>query len=223
LVATLSLFTISLSAAIFTPMSMAFISSQKSLKEIYEKSFRYALILILPFAVGTMLLANQIILLIYGDAYMNSVGALQILIWSGTLFFLNSIFFTTLGSINKQNFTSIVMGIGVAVNVFLNLILIPNYSYIGAGIASISTQVACFIFAFYFLSKYLEMIPIHKYLIKPLIACVGMGFFIFSFQNINLFILIFMAIIVYFAIFLAIKGFDKADWEFLQRLIKRDS
>jgi len=36
-----------------------------------------------------------------------------------------------------------------------------------------------------------------------------------------LFVLVFAAAIVYFVIFIGIKGFDKDDWELLKRLIKR--
>ncbi len=113
------------------------------------------------------------------------------------------------------------MGGGAVVNVFLNLLLIPKFSYIGAGIATVVTQGTCFILAFYLMSKYLYRLPLHKNIVKPIIASLGMGFFVYYFQNANLLILVFTAALVYFVIFMAINGFDKEDWQLLKRLIKR--
>lgn len=220
-VSALSFINAALITAIFPSMSNAFISSKESLNGIYEKSFRYSFFFLLPIAVGTTLLADRIILLVYGESFIHSIGALQILIWSGVLSFLNSLYYTTLGAINRQKTTSIVMGGGAVVNVFLNLLLIPKLSYIGAGIATIATQGTCLILAFYFMSKYLYRLPLHKNIVKPLIASFGMGVFIFYFLNVNLFVLVFAAAMVYFVIFIGIKGFDKEDWELLKRLIRR--
>lgn len=221
LVSALSLANAALITAIFPSMSNLFVSSKKSLNGIFESSLKYSLILLLPIAVGTTLLADNIILFIYGESFIHSVGALQLLIWSGVLSFLNSLYYTTLGAINRQKIISIVMGSGAIVNVFLNLLLIPKLSYIGAGIATITTQAACLIVAFYFMSIYLYKIPLRKIVLKPMIASFGMGFFVLYFQNINLFILVFSAAVVYFIIFIGLNGFNNEDWDLFRRLTKR--
>lgn len=221
LVSALSFINAALITAIFPSMSNAFVASKRSLNEIYEKSFRYSLIFLLPIAVGTTLLADRIIMFMYGESFIHSISALQILIWSGVLSFLNSLYYTTLGAINRQKTTSIVMGGGAVVNIFLNLLLIPKLSYIGAGIATIATQGTCLILAFYFMSKYLYKLPLHKNVVKPMIASFGMGFFVFYFQHVNLLLLVFLAAMVYFVLFVGIKGFDKGDWELFKGLIKR--
>ena len=221
LVSSLSLISIGFITAIFPSMSNSFVSSKKSLIGIYESSFKYSLILLLPIAVGTTLLADRIILFVYGESFIHSVGALQILIWSGVISFLNSLYYATLGAINRQKITSIIMGSGAIVNVFLNLLLIPMLSYIGAGIATIATQAACLILAYYLMSKYLHKLPLFKLTVKPMIASIGMGFFLLYFHNINLLILIVSAAIVYFVMFIGIKGFDNEDWNLFRRLIKR--
>ena len=71
------------------------------------------------------------------------------------------------------------------------------------------------------MSKYLYRLPLHKNIVKPLIASLGMGFFVFYFMDANLLVLVFAAAMVYFVIFVGIKGFDKEDWELIKRLIKK--
>ncbi|MGP8024560.1 MAG: polysaccharide biosynthesis C-terminal domain-containing protein [Methanobacterium sp.] len=39
-------------------------------------------------------------------------------------------------------------------NIALNLLLIPKYSYIGASLATVVTELFCFIFGLYFLNKW---------------------------------------------------------------------
>ncbi len=221
LVSALSFANTALIAAIFPSMSNSFVSSKKSLNGIYETSFKYCLIFLLPIAIGTTLLADKIILFVYGERFIHSVGALQILIWSGILSFLNSLYYTTLGAINRQKITSIVMGSGAIVNVIFNLLLIPKLSYIGAGVATVATQAVCLIIAFYFMSIYLYRLPLCKIIIRPIIASLGMGFFVLYFRNINLLILVFSATIVYLVIFICINGFDNGDWDLFKRLTKR--
>ena len=54
-----------------------------------------------------------------------------------------------------------------------------------------------------------------------MIASLEMGFFVLYFLDVNLFVLVFAAAMVYFVIFISIKGFGKEDWELLKRLIKK--
>ena len=78
-------------SAIFPMLSRLNVSSKELLKYSYETSFKYLLILGLPIAVGTTLLANPIILLIYKSGFTQSIVALQILIWSIPIIFINYI------------------------------------------------------------------------------------------------------------------------------------
>jgi O-antigen/teichoic acid export membrane protein len=121
--------------ALFPVMSRLFVSSKDSLNMVYERSFKYLVMLGLPVSVGGMLLAPRIILFIFGEQFANSIIALQILIWSGLLLSMYRPMSYLLGSINRQGTMALIGGIGAAINVGLNLLLIPKWSYIGAGAA----------------------------------------------------------------------------------------
>ncbi len=74
--------------AILPVMSNNFKSSFGSVKKVYERSFKYFIILGIPIAALSTVLASKIILLLYGTAYLPSVQALQILIWTIPIIFL---------------------------------------------------------------------------------------------------------------------------------------
>lgn len=77
---------------IFPVMSRFYVSSKDSLRFAYETYFRYMVMIGIPIGFGTTLLADRIILLIFGAEYENSIIALQILVWSSVFIFLSSAF-----------------------------------------------------------------------------------------------------------------------------------
>ena len=198
-----------------------FISSKDSLKIIYEKSFKYLFILGLPITIGTTLLADRLIHLFYGEQFNNSVIILQILAWDILLIFLYWSLTVTLVSINKQNKVIIIAFLTAIINITLNIALIPSFSYIGAAIATIISEIFLISSYLYFNSRYIYSIKIHKIIPKPIIACTLMGIFIYQFNNINLFVLIMLAIILYFTSLFLLKGFSNDDIQVLKKLLKR--
>jgi len=219
LIETLIFIPATFAGAIFPVLSNFYVSSQESLKLIYKKSFKYLFIVGLPIAVGTTILAHKIILFIYKSDFTHSITALQILIWTIPIIFLTYMFGTMLASINKQFLALKINFLCMILNVVINLILIPRYSYIGASIATVITELLSFILCFYFLSKFVYKIQIHKYILKPIIASTIMGLFIFSFAKTNLFLLICISIVIYFSVLIPLKTFSKKDVSLFKQVV----
>ena len=211
LIETLMFIPATFAGAIYPVLSNFYVSSQESLKLMYKKSFKYLFIVGLPIAVGTTILAHKIILFIYKSGFTHSMIALQILIWAIPIIFLTYMFGTMLASINKQLLALKINFLCMILNIMINLILIPRYSYIGASIATVITTLLSFILFFRFLSKFIYKIQIHKYILKPIMASTIMGLFIFSFAKTNLFLLICISIVIYFGVLILLKTFSKKD------------
>jgi hypothetical protein len=64
------------------------------------------------------------------------------------------------------------------------------------------------------------LLPLHKILVKPIIAGAVMAIFIYFGSGLNLAVLIVTAIVIYFATFLLIRGFSREDIDLLNRVIK---
>jgi len=91
-------------------------------------------------------LSNEIIELVFGKGYEKSSIVLRIIIWAEVLFFANLAFKNLLNSINKQTIVALQGALCLFINVFANLILVPKYSYIGAGISLLVTELTAFLF-----------------------------------------------------------------------------
>jgi len=207
------------SGAIYPVLSNFYVSSQESLKLAYKKSFKYLFIVGLPIAVGTAILAHKIILFIYKSGFTHSIIALQILIWTIPIIFLTYMFGTMLASVNKQFLALKINFFCMILNVVINLMLIPRYSYVGASIATVITTLLSFILCFHFLSKFIYKIQIHKYILKPIMASTIMGLSIFFFAKTNLFLLICISIVIYFGVLILLKTFLKKDISLFKQVV----
>lgn len=208
---------------VFPLMSRLFISSEESLRVIYEKSFKYLILLGLPISVGGMVLAGKIIPFLFGAEFTNSIIVLQILIWDCLLLCMYRPIMYLLGSINRQGTMALIGLGGAAVNVGLNLLLIPRFSYVGAGITTLVTESLVTAVSWYAVSKYFYRLPVHKIMVKPLIASVVMGaivYFCSQVTSMSLALLIVLGAAVYFILLYLIRAFSEDDRSLFQEVVR---
>ncbi len=205
--------------AVFPVMSKLFRKSNKTLQILYEKSFYYLSCLALPLGLGITLLAGKIILAIYSKEFANSILALQILVWALVFMFVNYLMGYLLNSIDKQKLFTISTGLSAALNIILNFMLIPLYSYKGAAAATVITEMFNFMLLFYFTSKNGFRINLLKMIYKPIIATSLMGIFIFYLMKMNYLFLIPLSIVFYFIVLFLIKGIGKQEFDIAKSII----
>ncbi|MHB1413834.1 MAG: MATE family efflux transporter, partial [Chloroflexota bacterium] len=119
--------------AIFPLLSRYAASARDTLHRSYRLALKYLLIISFPIAVGTTLLATDIINFFAGPAYLpHSAIALQILIWFLPFSYVNSVTQYVLIALDEQRFITVSFLIAVPFNIVGNLIMIPLLGYGGA-------------------------------------------------------------------------------------------
>lgn len=212
--------------AAFPVMSKYYVTSKDSLKLMNEKSIKYMLILAMPIAVGTTLLANKIITLIFGSGYGNSIIALQLLVWAVAFVFLSSGLARLFESLNRQLMVTIVTGACAIVNVALNLILIPLYSYKGAAVTTMATEFVALTILYIYSSKFGYGISWKKAIDmigRVLAASAVMGVAVYLLGDMTLWIVIPISVLLYFVVLFIIKGIDSEDRYLLKQMVRRQS
>ena len=218
----LILISYALVASLFPLMSSLFTTSKKDLIKMYDYGFKYIFIIMLPICLGIMLLADNIIFLIYGEEYLNSVAALKILSWSLFFVSINYLYSQLLIATNKQRFVTIVMFFTVITNIILNYFLIKDYSFVGASYATLITEILLSITCCVYLSNYLSHTPIQSYILKSLASSLGMGTIIsvLKVQNTNLFYIIIISGLAYGIMFTILKGISNDEISLFKRAIR---
>ncbi len=209
--------------AIYPAMSRFHKVQEKFLQLLYKKSFYYLFMLGLPLAIGTTLVADRLILFVYKSSFQNSAIALQVLIWALMFIFVNYVMGYLLNSIGKQILFTYSTGFCALLNIVLNFLLIPKYSYIGAGIATVFTELVNFLILFYLTSKAGYTLNLLSLLYKPILASIPMVASLLYLKNFHLLILVPSAIILYFVTLFFIGGIGKEEINLVKSVVERQS
>lgn len=210
-----------INVAIFPVLSRLYGSSNNALEKIIEKYFKLMILCGIPIGVAITILSDHIIILLFGSAFQESAPALQILIWATVFTFGNAAFVQLLQSTNKQILLTKITFIGMIVNIILNLILIPKFSYIAASFNTLFTEVIIFAMVIYIVIR-LRYIKKGKILITDSIRIIFssliMGMFIWLFKDLNLLILILISTFLYLILLFVLKGINNEDITILRNI-----
>jgi len=207
--------------AIFPVLSKFHVSSQDSLKFMYEKSLKFLFIIGLPIAAAATILAPDIILLLYKNSYYESIFALQILVWTIPFTYLAYMLNVLLVSINKQSILVKTTLVIMIFNVVTNLIFIPIYSYKAASIITVITEIIGTTLLFYYVSRFIKIDIKNTFrstFLKPIFASIIMSLFIL-FIHANFYVSILVSIFVYLGLLLILKTFSKEDFDILKKIV----
>ncbi|MFA5050775.1 MAG: flippase [Patescibacteria group bacterium] len=171
----------------------------ESFKMIFQKSFDFFMVIIWPLIIGTMCLAAPLMMFVAGADFLVSAPPLRILIWATGLIFLGTLSTYAVVAIEKQKLMLPFYFISALVGLIGYLIFIPTYSYYGAAYMTIVAELLTTALSFWIIYKTTKFLPNFKIGSKSLLASLIMGFFLLILSGQNLFFLIFVAIIIYFA------------------------
>lgn len=186
--------------------------SLTALQDAYCRILKYIFILTLPASLFVTAFADQLILLAFGPDFSKAAVPLQILIWAINLLFINMLLDFILTSMRKQNLLTVSNGLCLAVSSSLGFILVQKYGYFGACWATLLSYVILVVCNFYFVSKHLGLIPVHRIAIKPILCCSVLGAILFGYSDrINMIILILTGLLIYTALLFFVKTFTKEE------------
>lgn len=197
LILRLQVIPVTLTTALFPSIARLADTSKASFEKTYIKAFKCLFILSLPIAISVTILADQIILIIFGEDFIKASITLKILIWMVNLMFLESLFNTVLVSIGKQGFAAVSHAVMFGINLVLDIILIPFYGFIGASIATIFAYIVRFILSYYFVSKHIITLPLGKILPKPILGGAAMGAVMLLLMDYNMIVAFSIGLVAY--------------------------
>ena len=196
LVLSLNFLPVIITTAVFPAMSRFHKENKPYLRLVYEKSFRYLFVSILPIAIGTSLLSERIIIFIYRESFIQSAPLLVFLIWAEVFIFLSFLSGFLLNAIDKQHIYAGVTGSVFVLMVILNLSLIPAYKGTGAAISFLISSCILFLILYFFVSKEYK-VKIGRIVFWPCVSGIIMTFVILLLQALPILIIVPIAGLVY--------------------------
>lgn len=212
-----SLFTL----AVFPVLARYAHAGGDALLRAYTLSLRALLLLGMPLTVGLCLLSERIILLFFGQDYAPAGLALLILIWFLPFSFVNSLTQYVLIAVNQQRFLTLAFVIGATFNIAANLVLIPIYSFQGAAVATVLSEIVLLLPFMYAVRKHVGRVPLLEIAWRPVVSSGVMGVVMLWLQTLNMAALVATGATVYVGMLLALRTFTHEDRALVNSLLGR--
>jgi O-antigen/teichoic acid export membrane protein len=164
-----------LNMSMYPQMSRAWPDHPWELRRLRDESIRLLGAVAIPITVGSFLLAPQIFGVLYGPKFEPAVRYYQLLVLVIPLRMLGNTLGTAITSVDRQGQRAFIVGVAAALNVGLNLILIPIWSIMGAVVATLVTESWVFLAYAVLLRRLLGPSRLLSALAAPILACVPLA------------------------------------------------
>jgi O-antigen/teichoic acid export membrane protein len=175
-------------AAMFPVISFRWRKSVELARTLYARSLRFFVAFGLAVAVGLMLLADPIVVTVFGNTYRPAALPLRLLGWAYFFQIINRpAWLLLVASGNRLNKFVPAIGVVAMGNIALNLLLAPRFGPAGSASAFVLTSLANSLVREWVSADYLGDPPRVRTMIwRPAIAGLVMGLCLFPFRSTNL-------------------------------------
>jgi O-antigen/teichoic acid export membrane protein len=200
IIGTLFILSMLINQAYFPPLIEHGLSNLTKLREIFNKSVRSVFFWSIPITFGGLMLAERIILFVFGQDYLAGVSAFKILIWNCIIFFLSSAMTNLLYALKKQKSAMKIFFFGAVANTVFNIFMIPMFGIEGAALTTVLAEIVVLI-GIYMIARKIIRIEILSNLWRPLLAGLVMTGSLFVITTDSLFVIIAIGGLVYLGVY----------------------
>jgi len=186
-------------------------SDREKFNKISQETLNILLIFAIPLIVGTFFLSERIMVFIAGSGFILSAWVLNILIIAAGIIFLGILFSNMLISLDGQKKLAVIYAAGAFINLTTNFIFIPKYSYYGAAMTTVLTELIVTALMVVVLLRTMGKAPSFKPAVKYLLSALPMTLILYFLAALPLFLLILLAVLVYFGVLFLFGGVSLKD------------
>jgi len=212
-----------LSTVLFPSLSAAFgRSDNEELVNISRLAVKSLYSFGVPAGVGLYMLSTEIIVFLYGQAFVGADAVLRILSLNIIFFFPLPIVGWIITAIDKVKILMLTNTSALLFNVLLNLFLIPQYGISGAAISTVCSGFLIFPIICFIAYRNIPNFYLFRYIAKPVFAASLMGGLLLFLGDISLFIKIIVGVLAYVIIGLTISIYSKEELRILRQMFVRN-
>jgi O-antigen/teichoic acid export membrane protein len=182
-------------------------------KESFELLLRIFALVSVPIALVLSVAGEPVLTLLFGSRYRDAAGPLAILAWSVVLGFLNYLFWYCLLAAYKEGAKFRIMLVGLALNIALNVALIPPYGPRGAAIALLASDLLVVAWQGLLVHRHLFSFELRSFLLKPVVAGAGAVLVLLATLGLSRWLAAPAAAVTYTALLLALRYVSWEEWQ----------
>ncbi|MBN1781755.1 flippase [bacterium] len=197
-----------------------FLESMEEFRTFCEKSLFYIFVFTIPVCIGGLILSDQVLPAVFGDAFAQSTLIFKIVIWMVIPYGILLVFATFLIASHNQNVDLRINIISMVLIYILGYGFISLYGGMGAGIAVLAAVTIFMAQQLVFIMRHLFKIDFWRLTNRILLSALVMGAAVYVLRGINVFINIGTGVIVYFGMLSVLRVFSFSDVRYLIRMKK---
>jgi O-antigen/teichoic acid export membrane protein len=220
-----SLFLSPLQAVLLPTVSKSYDDGDIAKTRTYFKySLKYLLMLTIPATFGISVLATPLLRIFTTSEFASGNLVIPFVAFGILIFEFYHICVYVFYLVKKTYWVLRLLIISAALNIGLNLLLIPTMGIVGAAVATLIAYIVLGILTVVIAFRYFKFDLGFVFIIKSVVASAVMALGIWLFKPlgvVEVIIAILLGIIVYFAILLVLKGFTKNELSMVKELFSR--
>jgi O-antigen/teichoic acid export membrane protein len=206
--------------AMLPVMSRQAHADRAGFKQTYALAIKLLLIAALPTAVFFTFMANTLTGLLGGSDFLpDGAIALQFMIWSIPIGWMNSLTQYVLIALDLQRRITTAFILGVSFNLIMNFLFIPTYGYRAAALITIASEAVLFVPFALLLKGAMGNLDWVGIIWKPLVAAGAMTVLTAVGWSIQPVAALVAGIVVYPVVLLALRPFSAGEWARLTPLL----
>jgi len=189
----------SINRSFYPRMSRAWPDQAQAFRRLRETSLRTIGLIAMPVTVGSFLLAPETFAFLYGPEFAPAVVTYQVLVLVIPVRMIGNTISLALVATDRQRARMVAVTGAAALNLVLNLCLIPRWSYLGAAVATVISEVSLLVVYGALLQQVAGPAHLLQALRVPTVATVPMGVAIIAMSGSGLLVSAGVGAVVYLA------------------------
>jgi len=220
----------SIAIAMYPSMVRSHTGDPDSLSQVVWQALKYLTIVCLPIVVGGNVLADRIIIALYGEAFANSIPVLRVILWALPSLFLLELLGRVGSTLHLERPGARVSVTNAVVTVILNLILVPTLGILGAALALVGGRVILLVQMWRLIGNDRLVGQRWGSLLRVVLAAGAMGAIVFFLRQVpslgtadskvGLLALIGSGAVAYVVALLASGGIERREMAFLRNMMR---
>jgi O-antigen/teichoic acid export membrane protein len=206
--------------AVFPVFSSIASLTRERLGHLVTRVVRYQVVIALYFVLCFVFLARLAPRLL-GPEFENSAHVLPVMAWILVPQIISITTGRALIASGDQARIMVGTGLSLIVNVGLNLLLIPRFSYLGAAVSGVTSEVVVAAVNLYFFNRLVAPTALTRALAKPVLAAALAGVGLYAARALPLYVAFPLAAVLYGGALLALRAFSAEEWRQVRSVATR--
>jgi O-antigen/teichoic acid export membrane protein len=215
-----SIFPYLIMSGLFPIFSLLGDRDQALLREAYQKSLGYLVMIAIPLVLIIFHLADPWLVVVFGPLYQNSILSLEIIIWVVPFIFIHYALIHILFSLNRERLIILGSAMALGFNLGSNLLLLPRYGYLGASVITVITEVLLVGFYLFHLQRSFLRLPLFRKVTSFTLSGGVMALTFWALKSLPVGLVFLIALSVYMTALFLFRLLSWEDWQLLKRLFR---